>query len=315
MSKLQQNPGDLNALDELRRHLTECERLLPQTGVSQSAIALLTEASAAHTLLDALEAQGVDVRSELVRLQNVSEATTRRASALVRVTGGLGAYAELRSRIAPGSKDPWWRLDEIVAGIRRKRLTWLGALAGMCVLLGLMGYAFRGILFPPDPVGDATNAALRAIGANDLPKALGAIDAGLAITTTNAELLIWRGALGEKLGLADAPRNMAAGRAGYPSQLDFLSVRADIYLRLTETDKAMDDLNAAIQLAPNDPIAYFLRANAWENKQDFSRAMADLDTAGALAEKANNPQLTAMIRIRAGQLMQDSSGRIPTAKP
>lgn len=317
MSKLQQNPGDLNALDELRRHLTECERLLPQTGASQSAIALLTEASAAHTLLDALEAQGVDVRPELVRLQNVSEATTRRASTLVRVMGGLGAYAELRSRIAPGSKDPWWRLDEIVAGIRRKRLTWLAALAGTCVLLGLMGYAFRGILFPPDPVGDATNAAMRAIGSGDFSKALGAIDAGLTITPTNAELLIWRGALAEKQNLPDATQTMKAGQAGYPNPLDFYTLRADIYLRLAETDKAMSDLNAAIQLAPNDPIAYFLRANAWENKDDFARAMADLDTAGALAEKGNNPQLSAMIRIRAGQLMQENAGKviIPTAKP
>lgn len=315
MGKLQQQPGDLNDLDTLRGHLAECERLLPQAAASQNAIALLTEATHAHALLDALEAQGVDVRPELVRLQNVSEAATSRAGGLVRAAGGAGAYAQLRARIAPGSQDPWWRLDDIVARIQRRRLTWLGAIAGVCLLLGLMGYAFREVLFPPDPVGDATNAALRAIGANDLPKALGAIDAGLAITPTNAELLIWRGALGEKMGLADALRNMAAGRAGYPSQLDFLSVRADVYLRLTETDKAMDDLNAAIQLAPNDPIAYFLRANAWENKQDFSRAMADLDTAGALAEKANNPQLTAMIRIRAGQLMQDSSGRIPTAKP
>jgi len=315
MGKLQQQPGDLNDLDTLRGHLTECEALLPQSGASQSAIALLTRATEAHTLLDALEAQGVDVRPELVRLQNVSEATTRRASALVRAAGGVGAYAELRTQLAPNSKDPWWRLDDIVARIQRRRLTWLGAIVGMCLLLGLMGYAFREILFPPDPVGDATNAALRAIGANDLPKALGAIDAGLAITPTNAELLTWRGVLGDKLSLADAAQSMAAGRAGYKSQLDFLTLRADIYLRLTETDKAMNDLNAAIQLAPDDPIAYFLRANAWENKEDFTRALADLDTASALAEKLNNPQLSAMIRIRAGQLMQDSSGRIPTAKP
>ncbi|MFZ1794867.1 MAG: hypothetical protein WAU96_15720, partial [Anaerolineae bacterium] len=60
MGKLQQQPGDLNDLDTLRGHLTECEALLPQSGASQSAIALLTRATEAHTLLDALEAQGVD---------------------------------------------------------------------------------------------------------------------------------------------------------------------------------------------------------------------------------------------------------------
>lgn len=305
----------LNDSDALRNMLTECEELLPHTLNAQEAITLLTRATEAHTLLDQLEADGVDMRGEVVRLKNINEAMTRRSGALVRATGGAGAYAELRSRIAPSSKDPWWRLDEIVAGIQRKRLTWLGAIVAVCALLGVMGYAFRGILFPPDPVGDATNAALRAIGTGDFQKALGAIDAGLVITPTNAELLTWRGVLGEKLSLPDAAQNMKMGQAGYKTLLDFYIVRADVYLQVQNPDKAMADLNAAIAANPDEPVPYFLRASAWQAKDDFERALADLDTAGKLAEKLNNPQLSAMIRIRAGQLMQENMGRIATTTP
>lgn len=317
MSKLQQQPGALNESDALRERITVSEKGLTNAQTAQDVITFLTNATQAHTLLDALEAQGVDVRAELVRLQNIGEKSIRRAGALMRMAGGAGAYAQLRAQLAPGSKDPWWRWDEITAGIQRRRITALAAIVGVCALLGVMGYAFRDILFPPDPVGDATNAALRAIGAGDAAKALGAIEAGLVITPANAELQTWRGVLGEKLGAPNAAQSMSAGRAGYASPLDFLILRADIYLRMNEPDKGMADLDAAIKIAPDDPVAYFLRAGAWEAKSDFQRAMSDIDKASDLAEKSNNPQLTAMIRVRAGQLMQQNAGQVivPTAKP
>ncbi len=43
--------------------------------------------------------------------------------------------------------------------------------------------------------------------------------------------------------------------------------------------KAMVDYTAAIQLNPNDPLAYSNRAILWHEKQDFDRAIADLTEA------------------------------------
>ena len=47
-------------------------------------------------------------------------------------------------------------------------------------------------------------------------------------------------------------------------------------------DKAIADLNQAIQLSPGDPQTYVIRGRAWHGKRKFHKAIADYDEAARL---------------------------------
>lgn len=309
MGKLQQEVGALNDADRLREHLDVCEKAVPSLHQAESAREFLASATEAHTLLDALEAGGSDIRPELTRLSNLAERATRNARRIVRAVGGMSAYVGLRAQLAPDSPDPWWRLDEVLARARRRALTGLGAFVAAIVIVAVAGYVFRDFLFPPNPVGDAVNAASKAVvDTNDYAAALTAIDTGLVITPANAELLLWRGALLEIMQQPGAERTYDTVRAAM-EPLDFLNNRGSVFLRLNDGERALADLDRAISMVPDDPIAYFLRATAFEAKSDYQGAMKDLETAAKLAESQKNDQLVAFARVRLGVLMQQGAGR------
>lgn len=309
MGKLQQVVGALNDADRLRQHLDACEKAVPSLHQTESARAFLASATEAHTILDALEAGGSDIRPELTRLNNLAERSSRSARRIVKAVGGTRAYLALREQLAPDSPDPWWRLDDVLALARRRALSALGAGLAALALVAVAAFVFRDFLFPPNPVGDAVNAASKAVvDTRDYAAALAAIDAGLVITPASAELLLWRGALLEVTRQPGAEQSYDAVRA-VMQPLDFLNNRGSVFLRLSEGERALADLNTAVATQPDDPIAYFLRASVFETGGDVQNALKDLETAARLAEAQKNDQLVAFARVRLGVLMQQGAMR------
>lgn len=63
-----------------------------------------------------------------------------------------------------------------------------------------------------------------------------------------------------------------------PKMAEAYELRADLFAAVGRIDQAIDDASQAITLAPaSDPQVYFFRAEIWEKKGDYAKAVADYD--------------------------------------
>lgn len=307
MGKLQQDAGILNESDVLRELIALCEKDLAMIS-PESARDLLTNASEADALLDRLAAGGADVRAEAARLETISERIVKSAKPIVAAVGGRDAYAALRAGVGPGATQPWWRLDDVLAGQRRRMWGRIGIAAAVVALIAVGAFLLRGFLFPPDPVGDAVFGVQAALRDGDLDRAIGAVELGLTQTPTNTTLLIWQGVLLEAKGDPAASAAFAAARANV-SEGEFLLERSQANLMIGNYDQVLADTGAVIAAQPNSAEARFLRASAHESRSEIDLAIQDLEEASRLAQEAGNDTLYATARVRLGMLMQNAAGQ------
>ena len=307
MGKLQQDVGVLNEGDELRVLIAECEKMLAALSPT-NARALMETATKAHALHQRLEEAGSDMRSEVTRLDTIYERIVKSAKRIVDGVSGNAAFQQMRQQLSPSTTERWWRLDDVLAEQRRALMKRLAVTGAVVALVAVAAFLFRGVLFPPDPVGDAVIAAQHALEQRDTTQALQALDLGLTKVPTNTTLLIWRAALLEKRGDPSVAKVFAQARA-IAGDTAFLLERAQVDLALGNNDRAIADMTASIQMNPSAPEAYFLRASAFENKNEVDHAMADLNMAADLAQKQGNDTLYATARVRLGTLMQVSVQR------
>ncbi|MFC1467021.1 MAG: tetratricopeptide repeat protein [Candidatus Brachytrichaceae bacterium NZ_4S206] len=313
MGKLQQDVGILNEGDALRARIAECEKALVSV-TPQNVRALLSNVAEAHRLLDDLRASGADVRAEEARLQSVEERMIRQAKPIVVAAGGDQAFIALRRSLAPNLQAPWWALEEVVAANRRRRLKQLAAGVAVLAVIGLIGFLLRGVLFPPNPVGDALFAVQAALRDGDAARALQAIERGLEAVPANPTLLVWKGALLERQNDPAAVAAFESARAAL-GEKDFLVEKAQAYLMLGENDRVIADMTRLIETEPDPAEAYFIRATAYENKNQLWQAIQDLEAAAQIAQRTANDTLFATARVRMGVLMQSAGAIAPTATP
>lgn len=313
MGKLQQDVGILNEGDALRARIAECEKALVSV-TPQNVRALLSNVAEAHRLLDDLRASGADVRAEAARLQSVEERMIRQAKPIVAAAGGDEAFVALRRSLSPDVQAPWWALEEVVAANRRRRLKQLAAGLVVLAVIGVIGFLLRGVLFPPNPVGDALFAVQAALRDGDATRALQAIERGLEAAPANPTLLVWQGALLERQNDPAAVAAFEAARAAL-GEKDFLVEKAQAYLMLGENDRVIADMTRLIETEPDPAEAYFIRATAYENKNQLWQAIQDLEATAQIAQRTGNDTLFATARVRMGVLMQSAGAIAPTATP
>ena len=307
MGKLQQDVGILNESDELREKIGDIEKLLVSI-TPESAPALLRKNTESHALLDRLADGGADMRAERSRLDTIDDRLVNYAPQIVKVLGGPASFAALRNEFAGAYADSrWWRLDDEVAAANRSRLIKIGVGVGALLVVLLLGFLLRGILFPPDPVGDALFGVQAGLRENDVPRALNSVGLGLTKLPTNTTLLVWQGVL---LKMQNDPRseNSFAKAKEIAGEEQFLLERAQVSIQLNNNDQAISDATRAIELNPKSAQAYYLRSSGYEGKDELQRALDDLDKASTLAQEAGNDTLYATARIRAGTLMQRMMG-------
>ena len=306
MGKLQQQLGHLNENDVLRELISACEKGLANLS-AQSAHDVLTNADDAHALLARLEMLKSDVRAEQARLGTIDERIVKSAGKIVSLLGGGAAYAALRQQSKADVGATRWQLDTILAQARNQRLRSLGIALGVIALILLGGYLARNVLFPPDPSGEAISKAQQELAgsedADQLAKAIMAIDVGLTTVPTDTQLLLWRGVLQEKQAVGSGQIALDAAR-GHLDQKEYLLNRAQVFYVLNLPERALDDMNTLIAASPEAPEAYYIRAGAYESLRRRDLAIADLNRCADLAQAQGNDTLVATARVRLGMMMQ-----------
>ena len=63
--------------------------------------------------------------------------------------------------------------------------------------------------------------------------------------------------------------------------------RSTILLRQQQLDQALADCNKAIELAPNDVLAYLNRAKVWETSGDYEHVRQPISTKQSVSIPAN----------------------------
>jgi tetratricopeptide (TPR) repeat protein len=311
MGKLQQQLGNLNESDALRTLLHDSERTLAnlKAASAHDVQELLTDVEDAHQLLNRLHKLGADVRPERARLETLDDRLVKQAQPIISALGGAAQFAALRQQLNPANPthptttELRWRLDDVLAEARRKTLRQLGMGAALVVALLFAGWLARPILFPPDPAGDAINAAQQAWAEGDKPAALSAIQTTLMQMPTNTQLLIWQGVLLELEGKPSANLSFDVARKLAPER-DFLLERAQIYYGFNQFPKVVDDMNALLALQPESAEAYYIRGGAYEGLGDKGKAIDDITKASDIAQAQGNDALYATARVRLGMLMQ-----------
>ncbi len=303
MGKLQQQLGHLNDNDVLRELISASEKALANLD-AQSAHDLFVNTEDAHHLMARLVTAKSDVRAEETRLQTIEERIVKNAKKIVGLLGGTSGYQTLRQQLAATSTDARWNLDDTLAQAQRALLQRLGiALAIFAVILGA-AYLARGILFPPNPAGDAISAAQQALTNNgSIPDAISAINTGLTKVPTDTQLLLWQGVLQEKQSAGSGQAAFDKVR-GQVSERDFFLERAQVFYLLAEPQRSLDDINALLAKQPDLPEAYYVRAGAQESLGHRDLAIEDLNRCADLAQAQGNDTLVATARVRLGMLMQ-----------
>lgn len=293
--------------DALRSLLDTLERLAVKP-TSDSVEELLVTLDKAEAELDLLEENGVDVRSERVRWENLLRRIDSRPQLIASAAHGLpGGMDALRARHAPADSF-WWNADKERANRQRRQLTrtLVGLIAVAVVAVGAYWLFVR--LFPPDPVAVAYVQASadieRFVDAGDWQAALGSAENAIR-DNKDPDLVLFAAAVAEKAGeeaRAEELREEARTLLSNNPLLYWIGL-GNRRLRVYNAEGAEEAAQEALALAPDDAeVALLLGRVALENG-DRATALSEFDRAYTLAVDTQ-PQLAVSARVLYADLLR-----------
>lgn len=300
--------------DQVRETLDQAEwRVSNLREAGPQALELFHLLDQAARGLAELEAAGVDVRAERVRLETVQRQLRRQQSRFLTEAGA--ALQEERAAAQPDRARWWWFLDEAEARQRRRvlRRSLVGVLLVVAVLL-VAWLAYDRFIAPPPEVRQAFEHSSRGESLaeeGELRAALAEFEAAAALNPDDFSLWLWQGVICFELGeLHDAEEAFDTARFLCETDFDFLLNRSLAYLRLGDLEAARADVEQAVVEEPHSGWGYYLRASVAVAQEDYDAAVADLERAANLADAAGDAQLEARARTQLAMVVQMRSFRI-----
>lgn len=231
------------------------------------------------------------------------------AGRFVRDLGGVQALVREREKTNPPEDHRWWYLDRVILEKSRASLRRAMIISGIILaVFAVVVIAYKTFL-APDPIAvevySREQNAKEAIANKDLTTALNEVNQGLQASPHDPILLIMKGVLLENAGEnSQAAQSFEQAKQAIPSQEDFYVERGQDYSLLNQTDKALGDVQSALNLNPNSATAYLLAGQIHETLQKYQEAIDDYNKAFAAAEKSQKTELAALARTRLAMLLQ-----------
>ncbi len=271
---------------------------------------LLRDLDRIAELMPQLEAQGVDLRPEQTRWEEVQGAVRRHERDILAGLRPLGGLKSLREAL-PQAPDPmvrwWWWMDASRAQRKKRRLVrTLAILAGLTVLVVGGMLAFRA-WFPVDE--RTVQAYEHKLNAEDfvvqgrLDEAVSELEAARALTPDDPDILSLLAVLYDLQGRKEQARALQDQLLQmYPRSI-VLSNLAQSYVAAGEADRALDLALQAIQADPANPQGYLVAAMAYEAQGDVPLAMQYYQQAAEKANAAGDHQIEAFAKVRLANML------------
>jgi tetratricopeptide (TPR) repeat protein len=266
--------------------------------------------------LDELQDLGMNLSSEQGQIDTLSARFNKNLALFIRRIGGPQVLESMRQEIQPSPDRWWWYADlTLAAQNRQKRIRWLRLIGTAAVVLIILSIVYK-IFLAPDPIlqesfGHQQRAENALIG-GEFEEALAEIQQAISLTPDDPRLHMMKGVIQEALGLSeDALGSFDAALHRFDREDQFYNERTTIYLMMSEPERALADIEIALQLNPNSAISYLHQGNAYEMLGDIPKAIESLEKADELAQQSGNAQLQAIIRISLSTVYQNVT--LPTS--
>lgn len=285
---------------------------------------LLLQLDEAERTFTALEAEGMDLRAERTRWENVTRRLATNPGLIARPAATLpGGLAALRAA-HPDAAGPWWHADEARARNVRKGLIQLAAIVGGIAAVLVLGWWLLITLFPPDPRAvallNATTDIERAVDAQDWPAALLAVEQADPTVRNDPEILLWEAVVAERTGDgARAAAALEAAAAALPEEQGrMLATLAMDRVRAGDVEGARAAVQEATALDAQSAQAWYVLGIVEATAGDTPTALDALDRAQALAGE-DQPEVAVNARMLMADLMRrpplESTALPPTPAP
>ena len=314
--------GAVTPASQLRELINQIEINLGRIQISDSVelqnLPILFDQTAA--LLDSLEEGGANIASEYTRFDTVCATYRKNGAQYIKALGGRTAYINMREQHSPEKDHWWWFLDKYLDDqmrIRQKKtmrsfLTTIGII-GALVLLYV-------VFLAPDKEtrevirhqSDAESALVEGTPA----VALEFLEQALAIRPEDDRLLILYGVaakLSDNNDIAEESFSKALTVMG--DEVDFLSLRAQVYLAAGMPESALQNAEQAIEINHEIALPHYYKGLAANALGDSQTAYLELEAAANYAHQEGKIELEGMARIQMAYLTQNFGFPQSTATP
>lgn len=258
---------------------------------------------------DEVEALKIDTQFKFV-----SKRIEQSAPILVKALGGSKALKEKQSLYGVKKEQWWWYLDDFLRQKRKqkiKRYSLIGLI--LVILLGILAIVYDQFIAPPPEIRKriiAESQINELIDQQDYSHAMDAVGNALVLYPDYAPFWIKKGALARVLNDQQTEEKSFEQAIQFSTDLEtYYLYRCAAWMQLGLLDDLLNDADTIIELNPDSPEGYLYKGMAYENRGEMRAAFDAFEKAGELAEKKNDAQLAATIKVRLGMLMQ--SGSVP----
>lgn len=243
------------------------------------------------------------------QLEYVEKRIRSHAQVIINAIGGTEQYISKRDQAGKKEDSWWWYLDQYIKEIQKKNLKKTLTIAAVLILLSIVVIVIYQQFFAPPPEVVARirheQAADRLISEGNLNSALLEIQSALSYEPKNYELLIWQGVVYQQLG------DNESSLQSFQHAKDVIASLEDFYLTKTYyefnaglVDLGLADAQKLVEINPESTEGYLYIGQAYEFKGAFADAYKAYETASELAEKSDNAEMIATIKVRMGMLLQ-----------
>ncbi|MHB8135771.1 MAG: tetratricopeptide repeat protein [Anaerolineaceae bacterium] len=250
------------------------------------------------------------------QLQYIYNRIRSHAQTIISAIGGVEQLKVKRERAGKKEDAWWWYLDNYVNNNFKKSVQKTFSIIGIIVLIAVAVVIIYEQFFAPPPEVKARirheQAADRLVESGDFDGALQEIQAALKIVPGSYELWIWQGVIQQKRGDQDAAQQAFLKGHDLVDKLENYYLTKAYYEFISGlTDAGLADAQMLVAINPQSPEGFLYIGQAYENLGETTKALDAYEKASVLAEKSDNAELIATIKVRMGMLMQTSPLKSP----
>jgi hypothetical protein len=260
--------------------------------------------------MEALGESGMNLDSELGQADTLTTRFYKEQALFIRRIGGSRKLLDARTIRQPSADLWWWFVDDSLAKDRLQIIYRMVRNFGVLVVVLIIAFVIYKNFFAPDPniqasYGHRQGGEIALIDGR-LEDALYEVQQALFFTPDDPDLYVLQGVIqGAMERPEEAKSSFDIAIKTYTQEDYFYNQRTILYLMMDEPERALSDCETAIQINPNSAVSFLNRGQAFELLGDIQSAIDSYTTADEIAQRTENIQLQAIIRVNLGYALQN----------